>query len=86
MDFAYPVPLAYLFGEQVQQSSEQFVCGGLGVLALLGIGESCAVNVAVLVAWQPFFQLLTGLCYKRWSHSQHSHKSFTSVGNRRWLS
>ena len=35
-----PVSLTYLFAKQVQQSSEQFVCGGLGVLALLGIGES----------------------------------------------
>ena len=57
--------MTYLFGKQVQQSSEQFVCGSLGVLALLGIGESCTVNVAVLVAWQPFFQFLTGLCHKR---------------------
>ena len=31
--------------------------------ALLGIGESCTVNVAVLVAWHPFFQFLTGLCH-----------------------
>ena len=58
-----PVSLTYLFAKQVQQSSEQFVCGGLGVLALLGIGESCTVNVAVLVAWHPFFQFLTGLCH-----------------------
>ena len=33
-------PLTYLFAKQGEQSSEQFVCGGLGVLALLGIGES----------------------------------------------
>ena len=87
MYFADSVPLPYLFGKQAQQSAPQFGGGRSAVLAMLGIGESGAVNVTILVARQPFLQYLAGLFSTEiGSHSQHSHNSFTSVGNRRWLS
>ena len=60
--FADSVPLPYLFGKQAQQSAPQFGGGrSAAVLAMLGIGESSAVNVTILVARQPFLQYLAGL-------------------------
>ena len=55
------VPLAYLLLKQAQQSPTEFVCGHLGVLTLLGIGKSGAVNVAILVTRQPFSLRFTSL-------------------------
>ncbi len=56
------VPLPYLFGKQAEQSTAEFDSGRPAVFAMLGIGESGAVNITILVARQPFLLRLTGLC------------------------
>ena len=58
------VPLPCLFGKQAEQSTAEFDSGRPAVFAMPGIGESGAVNVVILVAWQPFLQRLAGLFYK----------------------
>ena len=57
------------------------------MLAMLGIGESGAVNVTILVARQPFLQYLAGL----FSTEIEATRSIPTTalhlsGNRRWLS
>ena len=85
--FADSVPLPYLFGKQTQQSLHRSLAvSRSAALAMLGIGESGAVNVTILVARQPFLQYLAGLFQQRLNPLAAFHNSFTSVGNRRWLS
>ena len=75
------VPLPYLFGKQAQQSAPQFGGGRSAVLAMLGIGESGAVNVTILAARQPFLQYPAGLFSTEIEATRSiPNNSFTSVG------
>ena len=56
------------------------------MLAMLGIGESGAVNVTILVARQPFLQYLAGLFQQRLKPLAAFPQQLYICRNRRWLS